>query len=194
MKKDVLLTNLWALTCRIFFSKQENNTSNISKRTPLRISWEHNLVGYCAWDRKESRTPADQFLNPEVLKSKPIDINVVWHTCQIIKIYRVPGPLLEMFSHFICLTIISTIFTGRFNRSESRGSSGLIRTMSTANSDDSSDKNVEIWKVKKLIKSLQMARGNGTSMISLIIPPGDQVRVLPYTFSRQMDIYTQYRL
>merc|ERR1712061_287869 len=35
--------------------------------------------------------------------------------------------------------------------------------------------NVEIWKVKKLIKSLEAARGNGTSMISLIIPPGDQV-------------------
>jgi len=32
-----------------------------------------------------------------------------------------------------------------------------------------------MWKVKKLIKSLQLARGNGTSMISLIIPPGDQV-------------------
>ena len=43
--------------------------------------------------------------------------------------------------------------------------------------EDTSDKNVEIWKVKKLIKSLMMARGNGTSMISLIIPPGDQVRV-----------------
>jgi len=41
--------------------------------------------------------------------------------------------------------------------------------------DSSSDKNVEMWKVKKLIKSLQAARGNGTSMISLIIPPGDQV-------------------
>jgi len=41
--------------------------------------------------------------------------------------------------------------------------------------DTASDKNVEIWKVKKLIKSLQQARGNGTSMISLIIPPGDQV-------------------
>jgi len=41
--------------------------------------------------------------------------------------------------------------------------------------ETSSDKNVEIWKVKKLIKSLQKARGNGTSMISLIIPPGDQV-------------------
>lgn len=41
--------------------------------------------------------------------------------------------------------------------------------------ETSSDKNVEIWKVKKLIKSLQAARGNGTSMISLIIPPGDQI-------------------
>lgn len=37
------------------------------------------------------------------------------------------------------------------------------------------DRQVEMWKVKKLIKSLQAARGNGTSMISLIIPPKDQV-------------------
>jgi peptide chain release factor subunit 1 len=38
------------------------------------------------------------------------------------------------------------------------------------------EKNIEIWKVKKLIKRLEAARGNGTSMISLIIrefaPPG----------------------
>lgn len=35
------------------------------------------------------------------------------------------------------------------------------------------EKNIEIWKVKKLIKRLESARGNGTSMISLIIrtPP-----------------------
>ena len=46
--------------------------------------------------------------------------------------------------------------------------------------ETASDKNVEIWKVKKLIKSLQLARGNGTSMISLIIPPGDQVVSLNY--------------
>ena len=32
-----------------------------------------------------------------------------------------------------------------------------------------------MWKVKKLIKSLMAARGNGTSMISLVIPPKDQV-------------------
>lgn len=37
------------------------------------------------------------------------------------------------------------------------------------------DKNIEIWKVKKLIKALDAARGNGTSMISLIMPPRDQV-------------------
>ncbi|XP_071530215.1 eukaryotic peptide chain release factor subunit 1 isoform X2 [Panulirus ornatus] len=44
------------------------------------------------------------------------------------------------------------------------------------NSDETSaDRNVEIWKIKKLIKSLEMARGNGTSMISLIIPPKDQI-------------------
>jgi peptide chain release factor subunit 1 len=59
------------------------------------------------------------------------------------------------------------------------------------------DKQIEMWKVKKLMKSLQAARGydivlynsgrlwcfyfmrtryrNGTSMISLITPPKDQV-------------------
>ena len=37
------------------------------------------------------------------------------------------------------------------------------------------DKQVEIWKVKNLVKSLTLARGNGTSMISLVIPPRDQI-------------------
>uniref|UniRef100_A0A7N0VMW2 eRF1/Pelota-like N-terminal domain-containing protein n=1 Tax=Kalanchoe fedtschenkoi TaxID=63787 RepID=A0A7N0VMW2_KALFE len=37
------------------------------------------------------------------------------------------------------------------------------------------DKNIEIWKIKKLIKALESARGNGTSMISLIMPPRDQI-------------------
>ncbi|XP_075252465.1 eukaryotic peptide chain release factor subunit 1-like [Convolutriloba macropyga] len=46
--------------------------------------------------------------------------------------------------------------------------------MSTAN-DEVSDRNVETWKIKKLIKNLEAARGNGTSMISLILPPKDQV-------------------
>ena len=48
--------------------------------------------------------------------------------------------------------------------------------MATAShGEDSADRNVEIWKIKRLIKSLEAARGNGTSMISLIIPPKDQI-------------------
>ncbi|KAJ3232617.1 Eukaryotic peptide chain release factor subunit 1-3 [Chytriomyces hyalinus] len=37
------------------------------------------------------------------------------------------------------------------------------------------DANIEMWKIKKLIKGLEQARGNGTSMISLILPPGTQI-------------------
>mmetsp|Transcript_9455 Transcript_9455/g.23216 ORF Transcript_9455/g.23216 Transcript_9455/m.23216 type:complete len:463 (+) Transcript_9455:237-1625(+) len=41
--------------------------------------------------------------------------------------------------------------------------------------EEEMDRQIEIFKVKKLIKNLEAARGNGTSMISLIIPPGDQI-------------------
>jgi peptide chain release factor subunit 1 len=41
--------------------------------------------------------------------------------------------------------------------------------------EEDMDQQIEIFKVKKLIKNLEAARGNGTSMISLIIPPGDQI-------------------
>eukprot|EP00475_Leptophrys_vorax_P011151 TRINITY_DN1768_c0_g1_i1.p1 TRINITY_DN1768_c0_g1~~TRINITY_DN1768_c0_g1_i1.p1 ORF type:complete len:457 (+),score=171.29 TRINITY_DN1768_c0_g1_i1:766-2136(+) len=37
------------------------------------------------------------------------------------------------------------------------------------------DQTVEQFKIKKLIKELTAAKGNGTSMISLVIPPGDQI-------------------
>jgi len=47
--------------------------------------------------------------------------------------------------------------------------------MSDNKGQDETDKQIEMFKVKKLIKNLQAARGNGTSMISLIIPPGDQI-------------------
>ncbi|KAK6204388.1 transcriptional release factor [Scheffersomyces amazonensis] len=48
--------------------------------------------------------------------------------------------------------------------------------MSTQEGD--AEKNIEIWKVKKLIKSLEAARGNGTSMISLVIPPRGQISLI----------------
>ncbi|KAG9780600.1 hypothetical protein KCU95_g11357, partial [Aureobasidium melanogenum] len=47
--------------------------------------------------------------------------------------------------------------------------------MSEQQQANEAEKNIEIWKVKKLIKRLEQARGNGTSMISLIIPPKDQI-------------------
>ncbi|KAK7037479.1 translation termination factor eRF1 [Paramarasmius palmivorus] len=40
---------------------------------------------------------------------------------------------------------------------------------------DVAEQNIQMWKVKKLIKSLDSARGAGTSMISLILPPKDQI-------------------
>ncbi|KAJ2818463.1 translation termination factor eRF1 [Coemansia erecta] len=40
---------------------------------------------------------------------------------------------------------------------------------------DTADQNIMMWKMKKLIKSLAAARGNGTSMISLILPPRTQI-------------------
>eukprot|EP00882_Tetradesmus_deserticola_P004406 GHRQ01004650.1.p1 GENE.GHRQ01004650.1~~GHRQ01004650.1.p1 ORF type:complete len:244 (+),score=96.83 GHRQ01004650.1:256-987(+) len=47
--------------------------------------------------------------------------------------------------------------------------------MADKNAQDETDRQVEMWKVKRLIKALESARGNGTSMISLILPPKDQI-------------------
>jgi peptide chain release factor subunit 1 len=44
-----------------------------------------------------------------------------------------------------------------------------------ATSDADQEKLVEQWKIKNLIKRLSNVRGNGTSMISLILPPNEQV-------------------
>jgi peptide chain release factor subunit 1 len=44
-----------------------------------------------------------------------------------------------------------------------------------ASGKDKDDENVEMWRVRNLIKALDAAHGNGTSMISLIIPPKDQI-------------------
>ncbi|KAK9800327.1 hypothetical protein WJX73_003024 [Symbiochloris irregularis] len=47
--------------------------------------------------------------------------------------------------------------------------------MADKNHPEEGEQQVEIWKIKRLIKGLEAARGNGTSMISLIMPPKDQV-------------------
>ena len=54
------------------------------------------------------------------------------------------------------------------------GGGGAVSDDAKAAIDDA-EKAVEQWKVKKLIATLEAARGNGTSMISLIVPPKDQI-------------------
>ncbi|KAL9386761.1 hypothetical protein Peur_019885 [Populus x canadensis] len=50
-----------------------------------------------------------------------------------------------------------------------------VHKHATMSDGHETDKNVEIWKIKKLIKALEAAQGNGTSMISLIMPPRDHI-------------------
>jgi len=45
----------------------------------------------------------------------------------------------------------------------------------SSSQQEETDQQIEMFKVKKLIKNLEAAKGNGTSMISLIIPPGTQI-------------------
>ncbi len=51
------------------------------------------------------------------------------------------------------------------------------------------DKAVELWKVKNLIKTLEAARGNGTSMISLILPVSRRVAARNWSID---DCFTLY--
>jgi peptide chain release factor subunit 1 len=36
---------------------------------------------------------------------------------------------------------------------------------------DEENKHIEMWKIKRLIKKLDTCRGNGTSVVTLIMPP-----------------------
>ncbi|KAJ9098477.1 Eukaryotic peptide chain release factor subunit 1 [Naganishia cerealis] len=47
--------------------------------------------------------------------------------------------------------------------------------MSAAPPPDAAEQNIQLWKTRKLIKQLDAARGAGTSMISLVIPPKSQI-------------------
>jgi peptide chain release factor subunit 1 len=37
------------------------------------------------------------------------------------------------------------------------------------------NKHIEMWKIKKLINKLENCKGNGTSMVSLVTPPKDDI-------------------
>lgn len=55
-----------------------------------------------------------------------------------------------------------------------------------SNTEEDIQKEIEIWKVKKLIKSLADARGNGTSMISLVMPPGEDLGKMNHMLVTEM--------
>ncbi|KAI9793381.1 MAG: Polypeptide release factor (eRF1) in translation termination [Peltula sp. TS41687] len=59
-------------------------------------------------------------------------------------------------------------------------------------SANDAEKNIQMWKVKNLIKRLEAARGNGTSMISLIIPPKDQVSRAAKMLAEEFNIATLF--
>lgn len=69
--------------------------------------------------------------------------------------------------------------------------------MSSNQPQDEAEKNIEIWKVKKLIKRLESARGNGTSMISLIIRESDSNKIntggkIFFVFDVEFDMLTSF--
>ncbi len=37
------------------------------------------------------------------------------------------------------------------------------------------NKHIETWKIKRLINKLETTKGNGTSMVTLVIPPKDDI-------------------
>lgn len=39
----------------------------------------------------------------------------------------------------------------------------------------SDNKHIELWKIKKLMFKLENCKGNGTSMVTLVIPPKDDI-------------------
>merc|ERR1711990_1075974 len=52
---------------------------------------------------------------------------------------------------------------------------GVHVSMADADDEAARAAAIEQWKIKKLIKNLDAARGNGTSTISLVIPPKDMI-------------------
>lgn len=44
-----------------------------------------------------------------------------------------------------------------------------------AGSAPSENKHIEMWKIKRLINKLETTKGNGTSMVTLVIPPKDDI-------------------
>ena len=47
----------------------------------------------------------------------------------------------------------------------------------TALMEQGDDRHIEVWKIKKLIQKLDTCKGNGTSFVSLYIPPKENINL-----------------
>lgn len=56
-----------------------------------------------------------------------------------------------------------------------------------------SDSNIEIWKIRRLIKNLEKLRGNGTSMISLLLSPRDAISKVQGMLATEMGTATNIK-
>jgi len=56
-----------------------------------------------------------------------------------------------------------------------------------------SDSNIEIWKIRRLIKNLEKLRGNGTSMISLLLSPRDAIYKIQSLLAGEMGTATNIK-
>jgi peptide chain release factor subunit 1 len=48
----------------------------------------------------------------------------------------------------------------------------------TALVEQGEDRHIEVWKIKKLIQKLDNVKGNGTSFVSLYIPPKESMTLV----------------
>lgn len=70
--------------------------------------------------------------------------------------------------------VVEIMDPGRPHKTQLLGMN-IVIWLSNRMADPDLDQNVQVFKIKRLIRNLEKARGNGTSMISLIIPPKEQV-------------------
>lgn len=59
----------------------------------------------------------------------------------------------------------------------------MVDTTSTSNEDT---KHIEMWKIKRLINKLENCKGNGTSMVSLVVPPKDDINRISKLLTQEL--------
>lgn len=56
----------------------------------------------------------------------------------------------------------------------------------TALAVEGEDRNIEIWKIKKLIQKLDNVKGNGTSFVSLYVPPKESINLVTSRLTQEL--------